>query len=61
MLWVYQQLHGAHHLLVDGVQEGVSHVHVIAQQQLDDLQVLVLDDDQQRRAPQRVDAVDGPA
>ena len=57
-LVVYQQLHGAHHLLADGVQQGVAHVHVEAQHQLDDLQVLVLDGDQQRRAAQRVDAVD---
>ena len=55
---VEQQLHGAHHLLADGVQQGVAHVHVEAQHQLDDLQVLVLDGDQQRCAAQRVDAVD---
>ena len=58
LLVVEQQLHGSHHLLADGVQQGVAHVHVEAQQQLYDLQVLVLDGNQQGRAPQGVDAVD---
>ena len=52
-----QQLHGAHHLLPDGVEQGVARVDAVVQQQLHDLQVLVLDGDEQRAAAQRVQAV----
>lgn len=58
LLVVEQQLHGPHHLFPDGVQQGITHVHVEVEQQLDDLQVLILDGDEQGRAPQGVDAVD---
>ncbi|TNN63512.1 hypothetical protein EYF80_026254 [Liparis tanakae] len=58
LLVIEQQLHRSHHFLPDGVQQGVAHVDAEAQQELDDLQVLVLDGDQQGGAAQRVDAVD---
>lgn len=40
------------------MQKGIANVHAEAQQELDDLQVLILDADEQSRAAQRVDAVD---
>ena len=40
------------------MQQGIADVDVEAQQQLDDLQVLVLDGDQQGRAAEGVDTVD---
>lgn len=40
------------------MQKGVADVHAEAQQELDDLQVLILDADEQSRAAERVDAVD---
>lgn len=52
-----QQLHGSHHLLPDGVEQGVARVDAVVQQELHDLQVLVLDGDEERAAPQRVQAV----
>ena len=55
---IQQELHGLHVLLVDSVQQGVPNLHPVAQQQFDHLDVLVLDGDQQRRAAQRVHAVD---
>lgn len=58
LLVVEQQLHGADHLLPDGVQQRVAQVHVEAEQQVDDVQVLVLNGDEQGRAPQGVHAVD---
>lgn len=55
---IQQQLHGSHHLLANGVQKGVADVHAEAQQELDDLQILVLNGDEQSRAAEWVDAVD---
>lgn len=55
---VEQQLHGSHHLLADGVQKGIADVDAEAQQELDDLQILVLDADEQGGAAEGVDAVD---
>lgn len=52
-----QQLHGAHHLLPDGVQQGVARVDAVVQQELHDLQVLVLDGDEESAAAQRVQTV----
>lgn len=52
-----QQLHGAHHLLPDGVEQGVASVDAMVKQELHDLQVLVLDGDEERAAPQWVQAV----
>lgn len=58
LLVIQQQLHGSHHLLTDGVQQGIADVDVEAQQEFNDFQVLVLDCNQQSCAAQRVDAVD---
>lgn len=55
---VEQQLHGSHHLLADGVQQGVADVDAKTQKEFDDLQILVLDADEQGRAAEGVDAVD---
>lgn len=55
---VEQQLHSSHHLLSDGVQKGVADIDAEAQQEFDDLQILVLDADEQGRAAEGVDAVD---
>lgn len=52
-----QQLHGAHHLLSDGVQQGVARVDAMVQEELHDLQVLILDGDEERAAAQRVQTV----
>lgn len=52
-----QQLHGADHLLPDGVQQGVARVDAVVEKELHDLQVLVLDGDEERAAAQRVQAV----
>lgn len=57
-LVIQQQLHGPHHLLADGVQQGIADVDAEAQQEFDDFQVLVFDGDQQSSAAEGVDAVD---
>lgn len=54
---VKQQLHSSYYLLADGVEQRVPHMHVVRQQELHHLQVLVLDGDEQRGAPERVHAV----
>lgn len=56
-LVVEQQLHSSHYFFPDGVQQGIPHVDVVAEQQLDDLQVLVLDGNEEGCASQRVYAV----
>lgn len=40
------------------MQQGVANIHVEAQQEFDDFQVLVLNGNQQSCAAERVDAVD---
>lgn len=52
-----QQLYGAHHLLSDGVEQGIARVDAVVKQEFHDLQVLVLNGDEERAAPQRVQAV----
>lgn len=57
LLVVKEQLHSSHYLLTDSVEQRVSHMHVVRQQKLHHLQVLVLYGDEQGGAPQRVHAV----
>lgn len=58
LLVVQQELHGSYHLFTDGVEQSVPDIHVEAEEQLDDLQVLILNGYEQRRAPQGIDAID---
>lgn len=52
-----QQLHSAHHLLPDRVEQGVASVDAVVKQKLHDLKVLILDGDEECTAAQRVQTV----
>lgn len=57
VLVVQQHLDRLDELLADGVQQRVLRVHVVAYQQADHFQILVVDGHQQRRPAQRIDAI----